>query len=537
MVIFQTKLACMLQALYRRTTGLGDANRLMRIMVETKNSIILQRILRGFLGRLRSKKKAKFYHSISFASHCVSTEELTQVEMESFGDVFREILIDVNTEVSPVLLTLVRGLLYILNGSNAEWIYFYTLGVYEQKDIFADTLSWQDAHLFILRKEKLLRRLRAIARFVKSPNPQRLKFSESCIIHLNEMEINMSEKVFNNIIDKKAKICAVKLFYFCKHMKRAYDLQFEFPDYFDYTEPLWFISLISLTKKKEMAEFQYLICKSCTLEILENKKRFILEGKKWGAVLAALKISVVDEEKTEKLKVLVLKKLELNILNIENRMNRKMEYFEKKVRAKELGLQVAIGNLNVFRLNNFQNKERETELKNELGEAGMSFKETQIMQLSFIEKTKKDKVSLKFNIKFDLSFIYKFCKEVGIIQAKLLILNEIWQRFLKYEVGGKEYLSDLKNEKLLFYYEKKSEARDLIDRKTALVVLIDESLGNLLRNAFVEAENGRIDGGERNLEWDVPLEEELRGDVDEDKACAFKAGYTCIRVYMSSLVD
>jgi hypothetical protein len=136
-------------------------------------------------------------------------------------------------------------------------------------------------------------------------------------------------------------------------------------------------------------------------------------------------------------------------------------------------------------------------LKNELAEASMSHKETLMMQSTYVEKSKKDRISLKFNKHFDLSFIHAYCEEVGIIHARLLVLNEIWQEFLKYEVGGKEYLSDLKNEKLLFYEKKRLEARDLIDRKASLLIMIDQSLADLLRNACIEAENGRIEGGER----------------------------------------
>jgi hypothetical protein len=96
--------------------------------------------------------------------------------------------------------------------------------------------------LVLRRKGKFLRRLRALIAHVSLPNPSRLVFSEDCLLHLNLTVDGIDESFFDNMSRGKEGI--VQMFRFCKHIKRVYEIQSIFPDYFDPGLPDWFRNMM-----------------------------------------------------------------------------------------------------------------------------------------------------------------------------------------------------------------------------------------------------------------------------------------------------
>ena len=518
----------MLQAWYRKHNGVDDASRLLRLKIEIKNAIILQRIFRGLQGRIRSKKKKHFYYSIACACESVSTDVLTQADLEALSGFLNEIITDVSREISTSILTVCRGIFFLLNGDDVEWLYVYNRGVYEQKDIYARTLSWNEASLFLLRQSRLLRRVRAISRFIKSPNPQRLKLTDSCLLHLTEMELNMTENNFNDIDNEKAKYCAIKLFKYCKYMKISYDLQFRFPEYFDTAQPTWFTALISFTKKKENDIIKLIQSINCCNELINLKKSYLKNGRKWGAIVRAqiiaekeLNINEINRDKSTK-------KLDFFLLNISNKKLRKLDYFNKLYRAKELRLDAAIGNYKNYQINtigfnndNNENNTKKIELKNLLAEATMSYKETNLMRLSFIENMEKDQNLINFNKNFDLLPLHEISKKLGKIHGILLTENEEWKDFLK-KIGGIQYLKNIDDEKINFY----TEIKENVLKNLKIENNLFNELNFLFQEIFQSACDSEEYGRKKNVIplWDDPVYEEVIGEIEEDKLCAFQAG-------------
>ena len=231
--------------LWAKRKAYGGSTDGVTSLIRRKNVIVIQRVARGFLGRLRLKRKRVFnnsieqgfkavsptvihsinphnqMHPINLPYHPLSThpllqhthyyntpshtlhQVLTATELLETAAYINGLIENVSTACSTGLLSVLRGILFLLNGDKEEVINLYTYGIYEPKYLFGTSLSWKEAYLFLLRKGRFLRRVRGLARHIKEPNPFRLVLSESCVAHLKDIDDKMTESDFDDIPDLK----------------------------------------------------------------------------------------------------------------------------------------------------------------------------------------------------------------------------------------------------------------------------------------------------------------------------------------------
>ena len=343
------------------------------------------------------------------------------------------------------------------------------------------------------------------------------------------MEKNAKNLNFDDIYNEKAKECAEKLYNYCKCMKNAYDLQFQFPEYFDPSQPTWFTSLISLTKKNEKAIIQYIIAINSVKKIIEVKKQFMKDGKKFGAIVRALNLGNIEVNDALLVKEKTSEKLRKFLLNITEKRQRKLQYFDNSYRAKELGLETSRTNYKNYIVNtqglnsdnNNEKDEKEIELKNALAEAIMAFKETNLMRLSFIKTMETDQNLSEFNKNFDLTPLHKYAHDLGLIRGELLCVNETWQDFLR-KIGGLQYIMDVKGDDKKFFKLNRKEVKRILSIQKNMNSELNLGFTTLFESACDSEEDAR-----RRLlipDWDDPVEEEVVAEEEQDKLCAFQAG-------------
>lgn len=276
----QLRLALLLQALWAKRKGYGGSGDTVRALIERKNAIVIQRVARGFMGRIRLKKKRIFNNSIDQGFQAVSPTVLTANEILETAQFINNLLEDVSKACSTALLSVLRGILFLLNGDEPEMINIYTYGIYEPKCLYGQSLSWKEAYFLLLRKGKFLRRIRGLARHIKEPNPFRLALSKACIAHVKDVDEHMSEADFDDIPHPKVRSCAKKLLRYVQCMKRVQELQHLFPQYFNPSQPGWFRLLLGMKRGYEKARIEHMTLIACEDKLNAMRDAYMRDGKR-----------------------------------------------------------------------------------------------------------------------------------------------------------------------------------------------------------------------------------------------------------------
>merc|ERR1711871_631432 len=171
---YGTRLSNFLGAIQRRTFAADDSAEKMRHALRVHASRLIQRIYRGYRGRVRTLERKEFFRSIATANNRVSLKELVPGHLDELCFEIEYFLRDYTRNLPIEVLSVLRGVLYMLNGEKAEMITIESAGVMEIIEVRAHDLAWNGCKHLLRRRGRFLRRLRALAKVVKQPNASML---------------------------------------------------------------------------------------------------------------------------------------------------------------------------------------------------------------------------------------------------------------------------------------------------------------------------------------------------------------------------
>ena len=525
----------MLQLVFRKSNGFGGSNKLFNEKNDSLNVRSIQRIFRGFLGRNKARRRRMFLKSISEAAVLVSTESVTLEDVEELCGAVQGVLANVSAHISTALLSLFRGLMFLLRGDQSEQVSVWSDGTYVLRSLHANTLTWDESLSFIKRKAKLLRRLRAIAKHIAVPNPQTLDLSDSTISHLDSVIKSVEVSDFNDVVNEKARTCAVRLFQYLRCIRTAHKLQFQFPEYFNSTEPSWFKKFLMLKEKEQRTFFDFKGAANSELEVSRIKKEVTDAGEDTGAVNKAFVVCQVEVENARIKYEKDRENLSEYLAEFDSKRERKYFNVKSAYRSRELMMETCEGNFNNH-INSIigsegkgenKNKDKsvltvlERNLRNNLSAAATAFKEISLTRLNMEQQHEHDQKLMHFDENIDLSHFQQISMEIGIVHARLLTINESWQDFLL-SMNGTQNLSNLNSEQSDFRETQKRKVSQLIEKNENLKKDLDLSFQELFSTLRVLEKENRL--SKVAPEWDEPFSEEIDMEKEEDRAIARRAG-------------
>lgn len=120
--------------------------------VERQAAQLIQRVYRGHKGRNRLQLKRKMFAALTAARAAVSLQHLKPNDIEELADLLEDYVRDYTVVVPLSALQLVRGVCYLLNGSQAECVTVTNSeGAIERRFVYSQTMSWQNAKLVLRR--------------------------------------------------------------------------------------------------------------------------------------------------------------------------------------------------------------------------------------------------------------------------------------------------------------------------------------------------------------------------------------------------
>lgn len=511
----QLNLALLLQRWYRGRQVGATMRQLRREAEERRASKTLQRVFRGYLGRRRLKLKRIFIKNIWAAAACVSLRELNPGHLEELADYIDMFVRDYTLDMPKAVLTVLRGVLYMFNGETSECVVVSKEGYIEKKYIRAATASWEAAKLVLRRKGRFLRRMRALIQNSSLPNPSQFVFTEDTVLHLQRMMEGLNDKDFESMTIGKT--AALQLFHFCQHVKIAHDLQDRFPEYFDPGQPTWFRSLMRLRDEYDRSDIRRRIESKCKFRIEVHRRESTRRGKKWQHVAEAALINetALAEAKAARLKSKA--KLEAKIVELEALEAKRLKVLRGIERAQKLGQEVSVGDLKEYiRASILVDEDRLRELQYTVDKKTLTLLQTRAEAVTTAETNERNKLMRDFDKLMNFKHLNDLCEELGTTLADLMILRIVWRQLLE-EIGGEQYLQDLRGLQKFQYEDIKHRATTLIATRRRLIQEIEDELHNqysvVLKFAY--------DLGMKaiNQHWDTPTEIEVEAEEEENREC------------------
>eukprot|EP01038_Epipyxis_sp_PR26KG_P005550 gene5550-7671_t len=508
------RLAIILQRLYRSASVKEILSKLKQEYDERVATLTIQRTYRGYRGRMRLQLKREFISSIFNANKSVSFEEFHPGDLDELADAIDITTRDYNYVLPLGVLTVIRAVLFILNGDESESVNVSNSGFVEKKYFSASTLSWSNSKLFLRRKGRLMRRLRAFMANVSLPNPCKVVFTEDCVHHLTNFHNHFNDtSEFDEItLGKK---CILQLYRYCINVFKVYRLQNFFPEYFDTSQPDWFRRVMKLKNEYDHVNIQHKTNNECKLHLNKMKEYYGVTGKSWKNIADAVSFNdnALENSKQNKSKYKIrlfnfLKELETNEL-------KKLHTLENLVRSRQLALSVSQGDLREYmRLNFIVDEVRLRELQQNVDLKILSLLETRAELTTMTQTIGNNKIIRNFDKLMKYKQINELCANLGIITGELLVLSNMWQSLLK-SIGGVQYVPDLEGEKLDQYNYIRLSSINYMKQRNALLALIESSYTEQIDKVY-KIQNEIYDKM-RTSHWDNPTPVEIEAEAEENR--------------------
>jgi len=514
--IYGLRLACMLQKLFR----LKSAEKLrIQLYVDSLNrnsALHIQRVFRGFLGRKRLSMKREFMKALFNASESVSLAELKPGDIEEMADLVEDYMRDYTLIVPLAVLTILRGVLFLLNGDRPECVITNNgEGYIEKKYISASSSSWNSMKLILRRKGRYLRRLRSLVANSCLPNPSRLEMTIECEIHISAIYSNIVEDDFGMLT--RGKKCAVQLLGYCKNIYHAYTLQKYFPEYFEPGLPFWFRKIMRIRDLLDRSHVAHLIETSSTDRIEEIKRIHSREGKKYSHISNAVSRNQMDLSNSRIHYERMTEKLDSAIQELVDNEQKQLRTLVAIVRARSLALDVSEGDLKEYLRSTFiADSTHLKDLQSKIDMKSIALMQSRTELHYYQNLIESNKYFRDFDKHLHFNTIWLYCDELGHIKGDLLVLLESWNSLLR-DIGGIQYLKDLKKDKLLrFQFIQFKVSQYLTKRKQ-----VTEQVNNELKSEYsklydlIRTHNIRL----INKIWDDPSIAEIDFEDFENKEC------------------
>lgn len=514
--IYQLRLALMVQRLYRLKAAEKLRKQLFTDALNRASSLQIQRVFRGFLGRRRLNMKREFIKSLYDASHSVSLLELKPGDIEDLANLIEDYVRDYTITIPLSILSVLRGIFYLTNGDSAECVIISNEeGYTEKKYIYAETSSWNSFRLILRRKGRYLRRLRALVANTCQPNPTKMEITADCCKHISSVYHMISEDEFKGL--NRGSRCILQLLKYSKNIFRAYTLQLHFPEYFEPGLPSWFRNIMRIREDYDRSHLNYIVETSANHRIEDIKRIHSRDGKKYSHISTAVTRNRNDMNKLKSDWNRQSKKLNTSLEDLFNNEYKQLATLEAIVRAKTLARDVSEGDLKEYMRSTFIPEEEHLKSLHyniDMKNIALIQSKTDLQffqSICFANQNFRD-----FEKHLKLSALHDFASELGKIKGDLLILLESWNSLL-HEIGGVQYIKDLKNEKLsrykfiqnkVFYYL--GRRREVIDKMNAELTTQYGKIYDLIKSHNLKMSSKK---------WDEPTSVETEFEEFENKEC------------------
>jgi hypothetical protein len=512
----QLKLAKLLQTWFRSKADMGVAARLRRQAQIYSATRMLQRCYRGYYARKISSLKREFFYNIEVAQDRVSLVELFPGDLDDLADVIEFFIKNYTVELPSALLSLIRCIIYIMNGESGETIVIEHSGYLQNRTINAKNCTWLGAKNILRRKGKLLRKLRAFAAKVVTPNASPFVLTPSCVEACADTLKNYVESDFNCCFAGKK--CAIQLYRFVKCVKRIHELQGIFKDYFTVSLPAWFKNLLQYRKNVEKANNRVIMYVSGLDSLKVRMQEFIKSGKKFRYVSYAMKIVESQIKSSKKALKKCKLKVERYLKILQQEILIQIKYNEELQVARAVGVSVVKRDLGDYIRQTFApQNEVIKELHYSIDKKNLSMLEAQSNVIRVKEQFEKDKLLKDFDAIFKMETLHDYCKQLGVIESDLVVTNEKWKEFIV-SIGGVTFVHDLKGSKRDYYLETKNNVLRLMSTRKVLIKKIEESLNKEIKKSedLAFRERGLLSG----LSWDNATSIEIEAENQESIECA-----------------
>jgi hypothetical protein len=473
---------------------------------------LIQRAWRGAMGRYKIVKKTQFFRDIKMANKVVSNDCLTPGLLETMTEEIDDFMHDHNKVLTVSIVTVVRAVLFMLNGDSPEVISIEQDEEMIEVEVFATEMSWADSLRLLRRKGRLLRRLRMLVRHVSLPSASPLEFTDTCLEHLKEVSEKVFESHFRYFHAKKPMI---QLLTYVKCMKAIYDNQHLFPEYFGASSPIWFRELMTLRKRSEATAMEHCIAASSCAKLDQLKEIKIKEGKRWGLITNAYNTACSTMKYAAEAKVIAKHKMEYYISKLVKGEENKIESFQSLEQTTRLGLAISRRELADYLSTEYPSEDTIKLFNNKIDEKSIAMRDVCSAILLSKQNLERDKEARNFEHLINLEEMYKLCEELGLIVAELLMLKEEWDDFV-FKIGGLQFVADLYGEKLAIFEKMKARILVCVKTRREMKIVIDQELTDQLQVVKDKASELRAISYAKRQKWDSPFPVVLEFEAEED---------------------
>ena len=478
---------------------------------------VFQRMVRGFLTRRRTHRKRMFLAAVYSAKSCVSLNEISPDDIDALADAIENFLTYYNEFMPMDVMTVLRGILYMFRGDDDESVLVENQGYVEYRRFDAKTVTWFCLKQFLRRKGKFLRRLRALVTYVDFPGPCMLSFTQNCQTHMDEVCKHVKDENFEGMDEKPKELC-IKLVRFIKNMKQAFDLQSEFPDYFEPQTPNWYRMTLQRQMECRKAESAHLIALAAKHKIDEIREEYKREGRRWGHVHAAEvrnERNIIETCEALEKAVNTYQTFEKKFVSDETH---NIMLYEGLETSRELGLQVAQRDFAEYLTRNGEGDDKRVAKyrlnidKKQLALLDIQTRLYWLKEMKIVNGAARD-----FKKLIKLKHIKSVAKNSGALLGRMMVLEEVWREFLL-QIGGVEYIPDLVGKKREIFVKLKREINELIQGRRVLNKELIETIRDQIAHCRKFALMIRIE--RTKLNWDNPTALEKESESAEDFECS-----------------
>lgn len=466
--------------LFKRVYSYDNTADLTLTAIKGHAAKFIQRVWRGCMGKYKANMRKKFIDSIRIMNENVSNKNILPSHLEELTEEIEYFLRDYTKTLPVEILSIMRAVLYMTNGDEPEYIIVESGGVYEKLEIYADNLGWNGIKHLLRRKGRFLRRLKALARMVQSPNANPFEFSDECVEHLNSVcDAKISPKAFDSML--KGKHFCKQILYFLNSARDVYAIQDDYMDYFSPTNPTWFRKLITQRRDYEVAEAKVITAEKCVVDIRDERDKRKAAGLKIGEVQLALDRAIEMKLEAKKLKREVCRKLQEFI--------EWLDYTEKTVRESLAAMRVNRNMSKTIAERDLKyyvetalniDEKRLRELHFNVDEKTMALVDHDVLILKTELKWVREKAIRNFDSIYDISDVRNQAEQLGAVLAELFVLENDWKEFLV-SIGGLQYVSDLVGTKKDYYANSKQKAMVNMSLRRMLTLSIDKGIKDAIQ--------------------------------------------------------
>lgn len=516
----KSNLASMLQRLFRSKRSVEERRLHLIKVKESSSALFIQRIYRGFLHRKRVDLKRRLINSILSAKAASSVENLEPGHVEDLIQALEDYTKDYSVYLSVNVLSVLRGVFFVLNGDAAECVIVSADDGYtEKKFVNARSASWRGAILVLRRKFRFLRRLRAFALNSCLPNAAKINIIPDGIDHLRSIRQSVTEDDFDHM--GSGGHCIKQLYRYLCHVINAYDIQDMFPEYFEPSLPSWFRHLMRIREKYDRASLN-LHREEKTYHRIENvKEMHAAKGKKFSHISRAVRKNEEALQSARSQYFALKSKYEITLADRLRVEQHQLSVLEDILRARRLAREIAVHDLKEYKKMtvSLPDEQHINMMQCAVDAKIVAELQAQTELLEYQETLERFRTFRDFDYNLEMTVVYEANAFLGKVNADLLLLKESWDALIV-EMEGVQYIKDLSGEKLIRFRAIRDNAIRLLNLRKSSLIQVESELRQQYRKLFEVILDTNL--AIINRSWDKPNLSEEEHEEIENQECSHR---------------